>query len=679
MSKANTKQFLQNDSKESLDMKHIHWNYPEQSVITPKSPDRICSFPIDDLKIIRTQQNENGTLTHSVEVQTDKSTLSLSKHNKRSDDNSATKLNVRSNIRNELTDRKNTQHDSDPKNYQVNEFECIQLKKTGFNYEHDKLEVKSIAYMNTPEIFDESDMDQPMDFTLCYNETDVEEARKTSPYLSKTDRTVHADKVETGKSKVLFSKETTKYRKEMFSNPSKSFKEIFNFFKDRDKKKSNESAKTSDNEASKKIPKPSIVQEQRVEKSQQVVDQCEKEVKSRAETSCSQETPVMFSRCSSLSSLSDIEHISVNDDRSLILSDFSRKTSGVVSPNELPDSPAQSIASNTKPHQKTHIGCFGKKKTQTSPLSKVASEHLANNSNLLQEINFKKPALSRYSVFEDHLTPFKDESTPTKLHSMAASSLSSLTIDDDDDDEDFMHKIILNKEKDVNHEKFDMTVKRQVPSEESNNLTDSSLKSETTNTPYPEHKQNVSEDEEDDELTDLTPYEEQLLDQCIRCGIAKWTKQNLNEINPFRWDVGFSCRATKAIMTSKIRNNLYVDFENNFDNNENIFINQEFLCDKLAFNRYEDNTEDDNYQIHINKNFNKNKTPNPIENKLIKYPYYEAYQEYLLDQCIRKGRAKITKKNINDIRPFSWDINQICLTTRAMGFSNCSENLCYGY
>lgn len=182
---------------------------------------------------------------------------------------------------------------------------------------------------------------------------------------------VHRDKIETGKSKVPFSKETTRNRKEMFSNPSKSFKEIFNFFKDRDKKKSNESTKSSVNEISKKAPKVCVVQEQKIEKSQQGIEQSEKELIPRAEASFSQETPLMFSRCSSLSSLSGIEHTSVNDDQSSVLSDYSRRTSGVVSPSELPDSPAHSVLANIRLQPKSHIGCFGKKKTLSPQQTKV--------------------------------------------------------------------------------------------------------------------------------------------------------------------------------------------------------------------------------------------------------------------------------------------------------------------
>ncbi|XP_049540748.1 uncharacterized protein LOC125954436 [Anopheles darlingi] len=54
------------------------------------------------------------------------------------------------------------------------------------------------------------------------------------------------------------------------------------------------------------------------------------------------ETPLMFSRTSSMGSLSSAEP-ACTDDKSSIVSEFSRLASGVISPSELPDSPTQTI------------------------------------------------------------------------------------------------------------------------------------------------------------------------------------------------------------------------------------------------------------------------------------------------------------------------------------------------
>lgn len=55
------------------------------------------------------------------------------------------------------------------------------------------------------------------------------------------------------------------------------------------------------------------------------------------------ETPLMFSRTSSIGSLDSAEPGFGGDDKSSVVSDFSRLASGVMSPSELPDSPTQSI------------------------------------------------------------------------------------------------------------------------------------------------------------------------------------------------------------------------------------------------------------------------------------------------------------------------------------------------
>ena len=53
-----------------------------------------------------------------------------------------------------------------------------------------------------------------------------------------------------------------------------------------------------------------------------------------------EETPLMFSRCSSLGSLSSFDTQSVH---SSVVSEYSRRASQVVSPSELPDSPSETM------------------------------------------------------------------------------------------------------------------------------------------------------------------------------------------------------------------------------------------------------------------------------------------------------------------------------------------------
>lgn len=68
-----------------------------------------------------------------------------------------------------------------------------------------------------------------------------------------------------------------------------------------------------------------------------------KTVNFNAEENYAQETPLMFSRSSSLDSLSDFDQHSIHDDHSSVISDFSHRTSRAVSPSELPDSPTQTV------------------------------------------------------------------------------------------------------------------------------------------------------------------------------------------------------------------------------------------------------------------------------------------------------------------------------------------------
>ncbi|XP_057666921.1 adenomatous polyposis coli homolog isoform X2 [Diorhabda carinulata] len=132
-----------------------------------------------------------------------------------------------------------------------------------------------------------------------------------------------------------------------------------------------------------------------------------KAVKFERVVNYAEETPLMFSRSSSLASLDSIEQHSIHDDRSSVVSDFSRLTSGIVSPSELPDSPTQTVPPSPKPRNTSLEFPSG---------SKVRMEGKVGRTSL-------KP-----SVFEDNTTKFKEESTPIQFST--ATSLSSLTIDD---------------------------------------------------------------------------------------------------------------------------------------------------------------------------------------------------------------------------------------------------------
>ncbi|XP_042887446.1 adenomatous polyposis coli protein-like isoform X2 [Penaeus japonicus] len=115
-----------------------------------------------------------------------------------------------------------------------------------------------------------------------------------------------------------------------------------------------------------------------------------------------EETPLMFSRATSVSSLSSFEVQSIHDDRSSVVSDFSRFTSGAISPSDLPDSPSQTVPPSPK---------------RSRPPSQPFKPPPAH-----------KPRTST-GVFSEAPKAWVEEGTPVEFS--RATSLSSLTIDDE--------------------------------------------------------------------------------------------------------------------------------------------------------------------------------------------------------------------------------------------------------
>uniref|UniRef100_A0A1Y1N4K9 Adenomatous polyposis coli protein n=2 Tax=Photinus pyralis TaxID=7054 RepID=A0A1Y1N4K9_PHOPY len=148
-----------------------------------------------------------------------------------------------------------------------------------------------------------------------------------------------------------------------------------------------------------------------------------KAVKFEQVVNYAEETPLMFSRSSSLASLDSIEQHSIHDDRESVISDFSRLTSGIVSPSELPDSPTQTVPPS--PRQPLPSA------PRTVPLTHRTP---ADGSPQI------KPQPKIVSAFEDNVKKFKEESTPIQFST--ATSLSSLTIDDHEDGSDVVGKIL---------------------------------------------------------------------------------------------------------------------------------------------------------------------------------------------------------------------------------------------
>ncbi|XP_017113889.1 adenomatous polyposis coli protein [Drosophila elegans] len=112
------------------------------------------------------------------------------------------------------------------------------------------------------------------------------------------------------------------------------------------------------------------------------------------------ETPLMFSRRSSMDSLVGDDETIACEDNGSVISEYSRMQSGVISPSELPDSPTQSMPQSPRRDRKVPI---------------------QNNS--------ETPDRKSGNVFEDKLNRFHVEHTPAAFS--CATSLSNLSMLDD--------------------------------------------------------------------------------------------------------------------------------------------------------------------------------------------------------------------------------------------------------
>ncbi|XP_011189136.2 uncharacterized protein LOC105216375 [Zeugodacus cucurbitae] len=159
-----------------------------------------------------------------------------------------------------------------------------------------------------------------------------------------------------------------------------------------------------------------------------------------------QETPLMFSRHSSMDSLVEEgeDEIGVCDDKSSVVSDFSRLASGVISPSEIPDSPTQSMPQSPRRNSNagqvnssggSGMGAFlsgvspmaAPRGTAVGIASAAAGIGLRGNIAVGEETQTKRPLRS---VFEDDLSTFNVENTPAQFS--CRTSLSNLSILDDE-------------------------------------------------------------------------------------------------------------------------------------------------------------------------------------------------------------------------------------------------------
>ncbi|XP_016982161.1 uncharacterized protein LOC108046788 [Drosophila rhopaloa] len=151
-------------------------------------------------------------------------------------------------------------------------------------------------------------------------------------------------------------------------------------------------------------PKSEKQEDQEAQPTEQVL------VKPPTQANSALETPLMFSRRSSMDSLVHDPDVDVAncDDKSSVVSDFSRLASGVISPSEIPDSPTQSM-----PQSPRRNSVAGSGPNVDSPPAAIPAS--------LQPLR---------SVFEDDLSSFNVEHTPAQFST--ATSLSNLSIVDDE-------------------------------------------------------------------------------------------------------------------------------------------------------------------------------------------------------------------------------------------------------
>ncbi|XP_052900021.1 adenomatous polyposis coli protein-like [Anopheles moucheti] len=130
------------------------------------------------------------------------------------------------------------------------------------------------------------------------------------------------------------------------------------------------------------------------------------------------ETPLMFSRTSSMGSLSSAEP-ACTDDKSSIVSEFSRMASGVMSPSELPDSPTQTIPHSPHPQPKRPM------------LAKTLPPDENGEGRTRDCGNGRVGGDDGVGAFADTVSKFNVEHTPAQFS--CATSLSNLSLEEKDE------------------------------------------------------------------------------------------------------------------------------------------------------------------------------------------------------------------------------------------------------
>ncbi|XP_041968016.1 adenomatous polyposis coli homolog isoform X2 [Aricia agestis] len=215
-----------------------------------------------------------------------------------------------------------------------------------------------------------------------------------------------------------------------------------------------------------------------------------------------EETPLMFSRSSSLGSLPEC---SQQDDQGSVLSEVSRLTSGCISPSEIPDSPGQSVPLSPR--------------SRHPPAEPIVQSHTPPMESC--------PDAGVTSVFEERVSRFVVEHTPAQFS--ANTSLSSLTINDEP-------KQIIHLEDDnkpVNEENIppprEEDTSSPIPTERHGDTSTENAGSDML-------KADVGSEERASDSSALSDSD--LLEECIRKGIEQVVKNkgpasDVSSVNPY--------------------------------------------------------------------------------------------------------------------------------------------------
>ena len=222
------------------------------------------------------------------------------------------------------------------------------------------------------------------------------------------------------------------------------------------------------------------------------------------------ETPMMFSRASSIASLDSFDQGSVNDDYSSY--EASRATSGRVSPSHLPDSPSQTMPGTPRNPQVTKDAGKQVKSSGPPPLA----------------------ALHKKPMFDDGVKSYQVEGTPAILSTRT--SLSGLEFEEDeivvgDNNEKSSNVSNISDDEDI-YADSESLLGQLINSAMPNS------KPSKSKLPKPKHawNKNISEspkiDEAKEEGSDDSYCSEEnqdILDACIASAMPTKTKDNLNQ------------------------------------------------------------------------------------------------------------------------------------------------------